>query len=313
MNEKDFVDLIKEKFKFSYGDGIGDDCSVTRTGDIYQLITTDILIENIHFDLGYFSLMEVALKSIGVNLSDIAAMGGEAKYFYLSAGFPNRFFDKGIEEFFNGIESGCKKWGVELAGGDISKSDKLVISITMIGESDKPIMRNSAKPGDLIGMTGLTGESYIGLQFSKEGRNISRFIEKHKNVNPELQKGLILKNYVNSMIDVSDGLLMDLERILYASEIAGCSIEYDKIPVDKEMRTICEREGIDEYRAVLSGGEDFILLFTVSEDQEISLRKEETDYFIIGKISDESEIKVTDNGKSLDYIKTGFDHFENPV
>jgi thiamine-monophosphate kinase len=313
MNEEDFVDFIKEKFKFSYGVGIGDDCSVTRKGDIYQLITTDILIEDIHFDLKYFTLLEVALKSIAVNLSDIAAMGGEAKYFYLSAGFPNRFFDKGVEEFFRSIESGCQEWGIELAGGDISRSDKLVISITMIGESDKPVMRNGAKEGDLIGITGLTGESYTGLQLLKKGKNITRFIKKHKSIKPELEKGLILKNYVNSMIDVSDGVLMDLERILHASDITGCNIEYEKIPVDEEMRMICNREEIDEYRAVLSGGEDFVLLFTISKDREKDLQKEKIDHFIIGKISDEPGIKVTNNGKSLNYLKTGFDHFADSV
>lgn len=310
MNEEDFVDYLKKEFHFSEGTGIGDDCSVTFSVDHFQLITTDMLIENVHYDLRYFTLREVAIKSVAVNLSDIASMGGIPKYFYLSAGFPEILFQKGLKEFFDGIKESCKKWDVELAGGDFSKSEKLVVSITMVGESENPVLRSSAKNGDLVGITGVTGESYLGLELLKKGLDIPRFTEKHKNIFPEIEKGLVLKNYANSMIDISDGLVLDLRRILKASGLNGCNIYYEKIPVDKGMRTICKKECIDEYKAVLSGGEDFVLLFTIQKEQEVRLRSEGIKYHIIGKIDGKNGIQVSDNGNPVDFYFSGFDHFQ---
>jgi thiamine-monophosphate kinase len=311
MDEKDFVEYLKSNFSFHFGKGIGDDTSVVKTGASYQLITKDILIENIHFSLDYFNLEEIALRALAVNLSDIAAMGGEAEYFYLGLGLPQKFAERKIFDFFSGLKKGCEKWQVELAGGDYSASPTMFISITMVGKAENPIYRNGAQENDLIGITGATGESAVGLKLLQKGID-SLFAEKHKSVIPENKKGPALAKSVNSMIDVSDGLLIDLSRILAASK-KGAKLFYEKIPVSENIKQMCAEHGIDEQEAVLAGGEDFVLLFTLSPGKEPALRKsvEPNEYYIIGEVTgEENKIAVTHNGKSISPKSFGYDHLK---
>jgi thiamine-monophosphate kinase len=309
MDEAKFVTFLKERFPFSYGIGIGDDTSVVKIGDDYQLITKDLLIENVHFSLDYYTLEEVALKSIAVNLSDIAAMGGKSQYFYLGLGFPKLLGEEANIAFFNALEKGCRQWQVELAGGDFSSAAHLYISITMIGRARKPIYRDNAQTGDLIGITGVTGESAIGLMLLKNGIRSGPMVEKHKTVVPEILKGPILANFVNAMIDVSDGLLIDLKRILTASA-KGANIFYEKIPVTKEIRETCAQYHLDEHEPVLAGGEDYVLLFTIPPENEKALRKEKIDYYIIGEITPQpDDLLVLDKGKLIQPRINGYDHF----
>jgi len=308
MDENSFVDSLKKQFPFPAGIGIGDDTSIVKKGNGYQLITKDILIEGVHFDTSYFSSEEIAIKSLGVNLSDIAAMGGEPEYFFLGLGFPANFKNK-IDSFFEGIKEGCVKWNISLAGGDISKSSgKLFISITMVGNSIKPIRRNGACIGDLIGITRVTGESSMGLALLKKGIDIPFFTGKHKDPEPELEKGTIISRFASSMIDVSDGLIIDLERILSASG-KGAKIMYEAIPVTDRMKNICHEYVLKEKDHVLSGGEDFALLFTISPENEARLKGVGISYFIIGEITGEEGIKLTYCGESIDVVSKGFDHF----
>lgn len=309
MNEAQFVEFLKERFPFSYGVGIGDDTSVVKMGDYYQLITQDLLIENVHFNLDYYTLEEVALKSIAVNLSDIAAMGGESQYFYLGLGFPKLLGEDDNISFFNALEKGCRQWKVELAGGDFSSAANMCISITMIGRAKNPIYRHNAQTGDLIGITGVTGESAIGLMLLKKGIRTGHLVEKHRTVVPEIEKGPILANYANAMIDVSDGLLIDLKRVLTASG-KGAKIFYENIPVTKEMHETCARHQLDEYEPVLAGGEDYVLLFTLTPAMEKELKKENSDYYIIGEITSQpDDLIITDKGKIIKPRLTGYDHF----
>lgn len=309
MDETRFVQFLEERFPFSHGTGIGDDTSVVKCGDFYQLITKDLFLENVHFNLDYYSIEEAALKSLAVNLSDIAAMGGEPQYFYLGLGFPRRLGEVANISFFEALEKGCKQWNVELAGGDFSSAEFLYVSITLVGKARKPVYRSGACAGDLIGITGVTGESAIGLTLLKKGIRSGIFVEKHKTVRPELVKGAVLANYANAMIDVSDGLLIDLNRVLAASK-KGARIRYENIPVTVEMKDTCVVHGLDEYETVLAGGEDYVLLFTVSPGREKELRKEKLEYYIIGEACDESgPAVVTHEGKTVATRTTGYDHF----
>lgn len=311
MDERDFVRFLEENFSFSFGKGIGDDTSVVKSGEAYQLITKDILIENVHFTLDYFNPEEIALKALAVNLSDIAAMGGEAEYFYLGLGFPRKLGERHIFDFFRGLKKGCEKWRVELAGGDFSMSAAMFISITLVGRAANPVYRGGAEQSDLLGITGVTGESAVGLKLLQRGIKTSPFVERHKTVTPEIGKGFILSKFVHSMIDVSDGLLIDLSRILAASK-KGAKLFYEKIPVREKMRQVCQEHGFNEYEVVLAGGEDYVLLFTLSPEKESELSKSEEhiEYYIIGEITgQENEIEVTHNNKIISSKRLGYDHF----
>lgn len=310
MNEADFVKYLQNNFPFSRGKGIGDDTSVVKTGDCFQLITKDLLIENIHFKLDYFTLEELALKSLAVNLSDIAAMGGEPQYFYLGLGVPPGMKKETWLHFFTGLEKGCRKWNVELAGGDFSRSALMVISITVIGKTQKPVYRHNAQIHDLVGITGVTGESALGLKLLMKGVKRGYFVDKHKQVVPEIQKGQILARYVNAMIDLSDGLLMDLNRVISASG-KGARIVYENLPVTPNMKKICRENGWNEYEIVLAGGEDYVLLFTVSRQNLVKLERENPDFHIIGEITAApGSLEVEHNGKAVKTTCLGYDHLE---
>lgn len=311
MNEPEFVAFLQQTFPFKYGMGIGDDTSVVKVNpeDSFQLITTDILIEGVHFKLDYFTMEELALKSLAVNLSDIAAMGGLPQYFYLGLGFPPSLSAEKTIQFFKGLESGCARWDVALAGGDYSSSPLLMISITVIGRAQHPVYRHNAQVGDLVGITGKTGESALGLKLLLLGEDNPYWAKKHKEVEPELAAGPVLSRYANAMIDVSDGLLMDLNRILAASA-KGARIHCEKLPVSPELHALCHQKGWDEHPFLLSGGEDYVLLFTIPPHREADLKKEGIPYTIIGEITGSlGQLIVEDRGKPIQLPHLGYDHF----
>lgn len=309
MDEAQFVRFLARRFPFSHGTGIGDDTSVVKAGDRFQLITKDLLIEDVHFSLDYYSIEEIALKAVAVNLSDIAAMGGEPLYFYLGLGFPKRLKEETAVRFFDALEKGCRQWNVELAGGDFSSSHKLYISVTMIGEAENPVFRRNAQAGDLIGITATVGDSATGLKLLQKGIRTGPLVQRHKSVRPETAKGQILAKYVNAMIDVSDGLLIDLERVLTASG-KGAAVRWENIPVSPEMEDACAQHGLNKYETVLAGGEDYVLLFTLPPPKEMELRKENIAYFIIGEINPHTgQLTVEDRGKPVHIESSGYDHF----
>ena len=311
MNEADFVAFLQEKFPFSHGTGIGDDTSVVKNNDFHQLISKDLLIENIHFKLQHFTLQELALKSLAVNLSDIAAMGGEPQYFYLGVGFPLDKSKQSPRDFFKGLEKGCRQWQVQLAGGDFSASPLMVISITVVGKARCPVYRHNAQVHDLVGITGPTAESALGLKLLLKGCKTGYFVEKHKQVTPEISNGQILSQYVNTMIDVSDGLLIDLNRILTASK-KGAQLVYEKLPITQDIKNTCRENGWNEYEAVLAGGEDYVLLFTISPEKERKLSQENPNfnYHIVGEVAGvPGKLTVTHRGKLLQIPQSGYDHF----
>jgi len=310
MNELVFQQYLKQNFPFSRGHGIGDDASVVCSENTHQLITTDLLIENIHFRLQDIDMKSLALKALAVNLSDIAAMGGIPQYFYLGLGYSRAPVWDEMKKFFQGLKSGCRKWNLELAGGDFSHSSQLFISITMVGKAEQPVYRHNARTGDLIAIIGHIGASALGLELLSNGIQIEPWTTRHQKVIPHLQEGQILSKYVNSMIDVSDGLVIDLKRILIASGKGG-RLYYEKLPIHRSMKKVCHEYHFDEQDLVLSGGEDFALVFTISPEREIELRQENIRYQIIGEVvSKKNQLTITHNGKPLRIKKSGYDHFK---
>ncbi|MEN8223574.1 MAG: thiamine-phosphate kinase [Acidobacteriota bacterium] len=311
MDENNFVEFLRSEFPFSHGIGIGDDTSIVKTDKGFQLITKDILIEGIHFDQSYFSPEDIAVKALGVNLSDIAAMGGRPDYFHLGLGFPQSFKGDKLDRFFRSLKKESEKWGIELAGGDLSLSpEMLFISVTMSGFSPDPVRRSGAENGDLIGISRVTGCSATGLELLKMGVDIPYYSKCHKDPGPEVRKGIKFSQYVNSMIDISDGLLIDLGRVMTASG-KGAVIRYEDIPVSENMRSVCTKYGLNEVELVLSGGEDFALLFTISPENEKKMRDKVAGYHIIGKVTDEKGVRAESAGEVISFESTGFDHFKH--
>jgi thiamine-monophosphate kinase len=308
MDEPRFVAFLQRKFPFRFGQGIGDDASVVRCRGGFQLISTDLLVEDIHFRLADAPMGVLAEKSLAVNISDIAAMGGKAQYFFLGLGFPERLSSAALRAFFSGLGRACKKWQVELAGGDYSRSEKMVIAITIVGQGKNPVRRSGARVGDWVAVTGPTGESALGLKLLLAGETRSPYIHCHQHPQPQIEKGLRLSHFASAMIDISDGLLLDLSRLLQASN-AGAEIDYEKLPVSPRFRTLCEQKMVAEKELVLAGGEDYQLLFTVSPTREKRLRRTGMSYYLIGKVTAGRRLLVRENGRKLDIPSYGFDHF----
>ena len=266
--------------------GVGDDAAVLDYKDKRVLVTTDLLLEGIHFDLTYTPLKHLGYKAAVVNFSDIYAMNGQPKQITVSLGVSKRFSVEDLEEIYAGIYLACEKYGVDLVGGDTSASlTGLTISITCIGEGEegKIVYRNGAKANDLICVTGDLGSAYMGLQllerekmvFSNHSENVQPDFEGKKYIlqrqlKPEARKDIIdalrKKGIVPSaMMDISDGLSSELIHICSQSN-TGCRIYEDKIPIHYEAAVMAEELNMNLVTAALNGGEDYELLFTVSLD-----------------------------------------------
>ena len=266
--------------------GVGDDAAVLDYKDKRVLVTTDLLLEGIHFDLTYTPLKHLGYKAAVVNFSDIYAMHGQPKQITVSLGVSKRFSVEDLEEIYAGIYLACEKYGVDLVGGDTSASlTGLTISITCIGEGEEGniVYRSGAKANDLICVTGDLGSAYMGLQllerekmvFSNHSENIQPDFEEKKYIlqrqlKPEARKDIIdalrKKGIVPSaMMDISDGLSSELIHICSQSN-TGCRIYEDKIPIHYEAAVMAEELNMNLVTAALNGGEDYELLFTVSLD-----------------------------------------------
>ncbi len=262
--------------------GVGDDCAVIRNRDTDILVTTDLLLEGVHFDLTYVPLKHLGYKSAVVNFSDVYAMNGTPKQITVSLGISKRFTVEHIEELFAGIRLACEIYGVDLVGGDTTSSRQgLVISITCIGEAptDKIVSRSGAKDTDLICVSGDLGAAYMGLQLLEREKVASAgqkdFVpqfqgkeylierqlkpEARRDIVEELAKAGIVPT---AMMDISDGLSSELLHICKQSD-TGCRIYEDRIPLDYQTAVMAEELGMNLVTAALNGGEDYELLFTV--------------------------------------------------
>lgn len=265
--------------------GVGDDAAVIDHFGKQTVITTDLLIEGVHFDLSYTPLKHLGYKSVIVNLSDVYAMNAVPTQITLSLGISNRFSLEALDEFYEGVYAACTKYGVDLIGGDTSSSQKgFIISVTAIGEvaPDKFVKRNTSQKGDLLCVSGTLGAAYVGLLFLEREKKI--FMESPgvqpdlegesyvigKLLKPEARKDIIdffAENEImpTSMIDVSDGLSSETLHICKQSNL-GCVIYEDKIPVHEDARQFAYTLELDPTACALSGGEDYELLFTLSQD-----------------------------------------------
>jgi len=277
---------LTEKFKLknpSTLKGVGDDAAVLSYENKKVLVTTDLLLEGIHFDLVYVPIMHLGYKAAVVNFSDIYAMNGEPKQITVSIGVSKRFSVEDLEQLYAGIQLACDTYGVDLIGGDTSASlTGLTISITCIGEADedKIVYRNGAKSTDLICVTGDLGSAYMGLQllerekvvFAANDEAQPDFEERdyilQRQLKPEARKDIIKllrdKGIVpTSMMDISDGLSSELMHICSQSKV-GCRIYEDKIPINYQAVVMAEELNMNIVTAALNGGEDYELLFTAS-------------------------------------------------
>ncbi|MBQ9217354.1 MAG: thiamine-phosphate kinase [Muribaculaceae bacterium] len=264
--------------------GVGDDCAVMNYGDRRTLVTTDLLLEGIHFDLRYVPLKHLGYKSVVVNLSDIYAMNGTPRQITVSLGISKRFTLEHIEELYSGIRLACQEYGVDLVGGDTSASvTGLLISITALGEAraEDIVYRNGARDTDLICVSGDLGAAYMGLQLLERERQVAAGLKDdsfqpdfagkeyllERQLKPEARRDVIAELHElgirpTAMMDVSDGLSSELLHICKASSV-GCRVYEDRIPIDYQTAIQAEEFNMNLVTAAMNGGEDYELLFTV--------------------------------------------------
>ncbi len=309
--------------------GIGDDAAIIDHFGKQTVISTDLLLEGIHFDLVYFPLKHLGYKSVIVNLSDIYAMNATPTQLTMSIGVSSRFTTEALSEFYEGVYLACEKYGVDLVGGDTSSSQKgLVISVTAIGEVTPGnfIKRDGAQKGDLICVSGDLGAAYLGLNFLEREKKI--FLE-----NPKIQPDLEGEAYVigrflkpearkdviaffeevqltpTSMMDISDGLSSEVLHICKQSHL-GCRLYEDKIPIAEETRNAAFKFSLDPTMCALNGGEDYELLFTIRQDDHEKVLNSGLVH-IIGYMTDEAEKTklLTKGGNTVDIVAQGWNAF----
>ena len=309
--------------------GIGDDAAVIDNEGFKTVVSTDMLIEGIHFDLMYHPLKHLGYKAVVVNLSDIYAMNAIPKQIFVSIGISNRFSVEAVEELYWGIKKACERYGVDLAGGDTTSSPRgLVLSITAVGQGlqEKLVYRNGAKVGDLICVSGDLGAAYLGLQLLEREKRL--FLD-----NPEIQPDFGENNYLigrqlkpearvdiidlfdknniipTSMMDISDGLASEVFHLCKQSMV-GALIEESGVPINQEAQLLALKFKLDPITCALNGGEDYELLFTI-RPEDIEKVKYLPDIYIAGEILEAKDgIKINTMGGNLHDLKAqGWVHF----
>ena len=266
--EKDYINIINEIFNFKDDKnviiGIGDDAALVK-GENHQVICSDSIVEGVHFNLDYFSLEDVGWKSIVVNQSDIASMGGEPQFFTTSWGITDKFNPNDIEMLANGMKMACDNFGGIIIGGDIVKSETFFISVSSVGSIkslQNTMSRASALPGEKIGVTGALGNSVAGLKLLESGQVNKVLSRSHLRPEPQIQKGVSLAtNGVRCCMDISDGLQNDLVNLCESSKVS-VEINVQDIPISDELKGQFADSFFD---IAISGGEDYELLFTFKD------------------------------------------------
>jgi thiamine-monophosphate kinase len=318
-----------KKYHASTVKGIGDDAAVIDAGDKYMLVTTDTLVEGVHFNLMYSPLRHLGYKSAIVNFSDIYAMNGDVQQIVVSIAMSNRFSVEAVEEIYAGINKACELYQVDLVGGDTTSSQSgLVITITAIGEVAKTEIcyRSGGRENDLIVVTGNLGGAYMGLQVLEREKEIFRqnpsmqpelegvdyILERQ--LKPEARKDIVhfLKTMgvkPTAMIDVSDGLASELLHLCKAGNL-GCVIYDEKLPIDQETFNVARDFNMDPSTCALNGGEDYELLFSISQADYDKI-KDSPHMTIIGHYTDASSgCSIVDRaGMSHPLVAQGWNHF----
>lgn len=315
---------IKNK---STAKGIGDDAAVIDNNNVQTLVSTDLLVEGVHFDMSYMPLKHLGYKAAIVNFSDIAAMNALPKQLLVGLAISNRFSVEALEEIYSGILMACEKYHVDLVGGDTTSSTSgLFISITVIGEANKNdiVYRNTAKENDLICVTGDLGGAYMGLQLLEREKTIYK-------ADPNMQPDLSGYDYIlerqlkpesrtdivqllkelnvkpTAMIDISDGLASEIIHICRQSEV-GCKLFENKIPIDQLTYDAARQFELDPTMCAMNGGEDYELLFTI-EQTDFEKIKNNPDITVIGHIADKNSgyNLITKNNSQYPIMAQGWD------
>ena len=310
LGEFGLINHLTEHFKIAQKTtlkGIGDDAAVLDFGTKKALVTTDLLVEGIHFNLAYMPLKHLGYKAVMVNLSDVYAMNAEATQITVSIAVSNRFPLEALEELYAGIQLACLTYNVDLIGGDTTSSRTgLLISVTAIGTAKKEdiVYRSGAKENDLLVVTGDLGAAYLGLQVLERERQV---FEANPNAQPDLDQYTYLverqlkpearkdiakllkdlKVKPTSMIDISDGLSSEIIHLCKNSKV-GCNVFEDKLPLDPQVISTAEEFNMDSTVIALNGGEDYELLFTISQI-DFDKIKGNPNFTIIGHMTEENE------------------------
>ena len=295
--------------------GIGDDAACWRARGL-QLATTDTLIQGVHFDLKHITWRELGWKSMAVNLSDIAAMGGQPRYALVTLGLPGDIEVDNIIELYKGMAKMARKFDVQIVGGDMVGAPVVVITVALIGEAkseDNILRRSAARPGDMIAVTGHLGASAAGLvmmqsKLALDKKTATALRKAHCKPNPRIEEGQTLARHgVKSAMDLSDGLVIDLGKICAASHV-GAKIYSARLPIHPAIKKAFGDKAIV---FALSGGEDYELLFTAPQKIVSVVEKLlECPVTVIGEIVGGKSVKVFDeNGKKLTLKDIGWDHF----
>ena len=310
IGEFGIIDLLTKNISLknkSSVKGVGDDAAVIDNGDKQTLITKDLLIEGVHFDLTYMPLKHLGYKAAVVNLSDIVAMNGTPRQLIVGIGASNRFSVEALEEIYKGIYLACEKYNIDVVGGDtVSSVSGLFLSVTAVGEAKKEDItyRNSAKKGDLLFVSGDLGAAYAGLLLLEREKEVYK-------ADPKMQPDLDGYDYIlgrqlkpeartdvlkllkeagvkpTSMIDISDGLASEMLHLCHDSDLGGAIYE-EKIPIDVTTTGVAEEFKIDPTTCAMNGGEDYELLFTISQNDYEKL-KNIKGLSVIGHMADKNE------------------------
>lgn len=333
LGEFGLISRIRNNFQNSHPrtvTGIGDDAAVLDAGDDFLLVSTDMLIEGIHFDLTYMPIQHLGYKSVVVNVSDIAAMNGKAEQITVSIALSNRFSVEAVDALYAGIKAACENYKIDLVGGDTTSSTSgLIISVTAIGRvaKHKIAYRSGARENDIVCVTGDLGGAFAGLQVLEREKQV--FL-----LNSEMEPGLEKYDYIvgrqlrpearaeivldleefgiipTSMIDVSDGLASELLHLSKESKV-GVRIYEDKIPIDQNTFDTAVEFNMDPITCALNGGEDYELLFTINKADQEKIRNH-PDVHMIGYIHSRADqnVMITKSGNLVPLRAQGWDHFK---
>jgi len=334
LGEFGLIDHLTQRFPLRNPSsilGVGDDAAVINNGDLHTVVSTDMLVEGIHFDLMYTPLKHLGYKSVVVNLSDIYAMNAQPKQVTVSMALSNRFSVEALEEIYDGIRTACELYKVDLVGGDTTSSPKgLIVSVTAVGqaEPDKIVRRSTAQVGDLICITGNVGAAYLGLQILEREKQVylsnpdtQPELEGHdylieRQLKPEARRDMIdhlAKADVmpTSMIDISDGVASELFHICKSSKV-GALLEESGVSIHPDAEYQAVAFNLDPITCALSGGEDYELLFTIKPEDAEKV-KYLPDLYISGEIvpAEDGVMLNSKGGKLHPLTAQGWQHF-NP-
>lgn len=310
LGEFGLIEHLTKNFKINHPStlkGIGDDAAVLDFADKKIVVSTDLLIEGVHFDLAYMPLKHLGYKAVVANVSDICAMNAKATQITVSVAVSNRFPLEAIEELFDGITVASQEYNVDVIGGDTTSSQKgLIISITAIGEADESelVYRNGAKETNLLVVSGDIGAAYMGLQVLEREKQVFQVnpnsqpdLEAYtylieRQLRPEARKDIrtllhALEIKPTAMIDISDGLSSEIMHICKQSKV-GCNLYEDKLPLDPQLINVCEEFNIDATTVAINGGEDYELLFTI-DIADFEKIKGNPNFTIIGHMTSEND------------------------